>query len=144
MPRNVLQGDADELARKVEDASPATQRAVALAVCKWAVAQELPDDPVIQKGLAALEQADYGNAELLKLLEAHYEDLDDIYFKARDSGRDFFPLFVKARVASAVFYALNADPFTASTVSLYELCESLGTDVVETQANQAFASLAQK
>ncbi len=128
MPRNVLELDSNEMASQVESADDSTKRAISLAACKWAVDRELSDDPVVQSALARLEGGNYGDPRFLASLQDHVNKLDLIYFDARDAAQDFFPLFVKARVASAVLFALDADPFRAVTHCLYELCESLGTD----------------
>jgi hypothetical protein len=137
MPRNILRRYSADLAKWTESADDAAKRSVVFAVCTWAVARTLPNDPLVQSALGALEKSSSGDQALMDGLKEHVSDLDRAYFDTRDAGGDFFPLFVKARVANAVYHALDTDPLYAVTHSLYELCASLGTDLVETEVNRA-------
>jgi hypothetical protein len=136
MPVNVLEDYSSNLARQVESADNAAKRTISLAVCRWAVERALPDDPIVPSALAALERDDYGEVERMTALQDHVYDLDDAYFEAQNAGRDFFPLFVKARVANAVLFALDADPFRAATHALYEGCAAFGPDEVEAEVSR--------
>jgi hypothetical protein len=139
MPRNILETYSGELASRAESADNSTKRAIALAACRRAVDRELSDDSVVQSALARLESGRYGDPQFLASLQDHVDKLDLIYFAARDAAQDFFPLFVKARVANAVLFALDADPFIAVTHSLYELCASLGTKPVQAQVDRVLS-----
>jgi hypothetical protein len=139
MPRNILETYSGDLASRAESADDSTKRAVALAACKWAVDRELPDDSIVQSALARLESGNYGDPRFLAALQDHVDKLDLIYFEARDAAQDFFPLFVKARVANAVLFALDSDPFVAVIYSLYELCASLGTEAVQAEIDRVLS-----
>ena len=139
MPQNILETYSSDLAKRAESADDSTRRAISLGVCKWAVERTIPDDPIVQSALAALEEGTYGVRRLMANLQDHVDDLDHIYFEAQKAARDFFPLFVKARVANAVLFALDADPFRAATYSLYEVCASLGAKLVEAEVNASLA-----
>ena len=54
--------------RQFANASEATKRAVALAACKLAASRLIPDDPLVQSALRALEAGNYTDAELTKKL----------------------------------------------------------------------------
>jgi len=137
MPKNILERYSSDLATRVESANNATKRAVSLAVCKWAVESTIPDDATVRSALAALENSAYGEQSLMNTLQRHVDVLDVAYFEAQEAKRDFFPLFIKARVANAVLFALDADPFRAATYALYELCAALGTEQVQAEVNRS-------
>jgi hypothetical protein len=137
MTVNFLEDCSTQLASQVESADASTKRAISLAVCKWAVERTIPDDANVQSALVALEKGSYGERRLMAVLQDHVNDLDQVYFEAQEAKRDFRPLFVKARVANAVLFALDPDPFRAVTYSLYELCAALGTDLVKAEVDRA-------
>ena len=136
MPKNILERYSSDLATRVESANDATKRAVSLAVCKWAVESTIPDDATVRSALAALGNSACGEQGLMNALQRHVDDLDLAYFEAQKAKCDFFPLSVKARVANAVLFALDPDPFRAATHALYELCAALGTELVQGEVNR--------
>jgi hypothetical protein len=136
MPRNILEIYSARLATEVEVANESAKRAVALAVCKSAIESQIPDDPIVASAVRLLEGGAYGDHKLASTLQKHVGELDRAYFEAQQAKQDFLPLFAKARVANAVLFALNVDPFVAATHSLYEICAALGVEFVAAEVNR--------
>ena len=136
MPWSFLRDVSVQMENQVERADDATRRAIALNACKWAVDRLLPDDSIVRSALATLERGDYGDDRLLASLQDYVDQLDLVYFKAREARQDYKPLFARARVAGAVHEALGIDPFDAVTSSLYELCAAVGTDSVQAEIDR--------
>lgn len=131
------------------NASDAIKRTIALAVCRLAVTHLIPDDPLVESGLRALEAGRYGDRQLVKQLEEHAYDLDDVYFAAQEehwAGRadqeTYLKLQAKARAAEAVFCAFDSDSAAAMSNAIYEACSAVGVEPVEAEISRVVGQAA--
>ncbi len=123
-PNSLVSVDAD-LAARLDRASESELRAAALAACQFALARVPVTDSVIEEGLTALQQHRYGDQDGLRTrIEAVVTGYDEQQWALQDAGRGddpaYFDAFEKARAANTLYYALDTDPWLASTRAIYD------------------------
>jgi len=138
VPFSFLARCSPYLAREIDGANDSTRRAIVLAVCKWAVESTIPTDPIANSSLDALAAGAYGDRQAIANFQKHVDDLDQVYFRAKEARRDYQLLFAKARAANSVVCALDPEPFRAAVGSLYEVCAGLGSAPVEAEVRRVF------
>ena len=135
MLKSRLETVSPDLVNGIEKASDAQKRAICTAVATLAVRTTKLNDTAVDAGLRALESGRYGPGPVTVGLERVAEDLDNQYFKAYqqfEAGKcdkaAYQELFAKARAVSAVFFALEKDPFHAAAEATYEAISAIGID----------------
>lgn len=108
-------------------ASKMQQRKAAKLACKFALERTQIQEPIVRQGLEALELGRYGDSSILAKLQSLANHLDEIQWdlqeKMESGGTDlstYLAAFKRARAATALYFALNADALVAATESIYE------------------------
>jgi hypothetical protein len=128
---NRLETLAPELVRRLKEASPAKQRAAAIAASEFAVESlqlrnsAVDDARKTLRATGALSVTEQeGLAALASTLDNEYLSLQEADEQSRQAG-EALRKFSEARVVSAVLFASKADPFEASTEAIYEAVTAL-------------------
>jgi hypothetical protein len=116
-----------DLARKLEGASVAKQRAAALAACQFAISHAQVNHPLVKNALQRVRAASVLTPEEKAGLDGLAAQLDEEYLamqEAADKGRvstaDYMRLFGQARAVAALSFAGGEDAFHAATEAIYE------------------------
>ena len=148
MVKNSVELIDKELAACLERASSSQLRAAALAACKLALERTGLTDPIVEEGLKALTEGNYGDVLLRSKLGSLVDRLDREHWRLKElieQGRADEPpypsAFHQARAANAVYAALDSDAFEAAVDSIYEAYHATGdlvtlATVVETAITQ--------
>ena len=118
---------APELVQRLRQASPAKQRAAAIAASDFALEKGHLQHAVVDEARETLRTAGGMSAAQQAELEALMSKLDNEYFdlqEAAEEGRatieDYTRKFAQARAVSALLFASKGDPLEASTEAVYE------------------------
>lgn len=135
MQKNILEGVSRGLAAQVSKATDVQKREICLTICKIVIGKTDLKDPLFESALHSLQNEKYKDEDLILALGRYVEAYDDQYFEAQkvywadETKEDTYrALFRKARVANAILFAFNKDPFVAATHAVYEISAALGTD----------------
>ena len=108
-------------------------RPIALATSEWALEQSDLSSPTVDAALSALREGRIGTSPERDALSALVDELDEIAWDIQDATElgdatesSYGEAFARARAASAVLSALDADPFRAAADSLYETQAAVG------------------
>jgi len=108
-------------------------RSVALAACQFALERTGLRDPLINTGLEALTNHNYGDLLLRSKVEVLVESLDEVQWNLQDAMKegkanriDYEAAFQQARAAHTLYFALDSDAFLAAIDSLYEANAATG------------------
>jgi hypothetical protein len=113
-----------EPSRALAAASAEQRRRVATRAAEIAIAHHALEFP---EALAALRAGRFGDCELRAAVWVRVDAYDESYFDAEDAGDDATARreFAHARAASALYFALSANPDEAAANALYEARHSL-------------------
>lgn len=144
MRANCLVSIDEDLAAQLDHASAEQLRAAALAACQFALARIPVPEPAIREGLNALQQHRYGDQDGLRTrIEAVVRGYDEQQWALQDAGKGdalaYFDAFERARVANSIYYALDIDPWLASTRAIYD-AEAATSDLTDLK-NEVHAAL---
>lgn len=123
---------APELVKRLSQASPAKQRAAAIAASEFAIEKADVQHAAVDEARETLRTAGGMSAAQQAAVEALVSILDNEYFdlqEAADEGRatteDYLRKFAQARAVSALLFASKGDPFEASTEAIYEAAAAI-------------------
>lgn len=127
MTRARLDYVSSDLTRLLQNADAAQLRRVATAVASLAVDRTGLCDPRSQAAQATIEQGTLGEPrqrtevqQLAEELDLAAWDMQDRVDSGNASRSSYLHAFAVARAASALYFALNADPLTAAMEAMYE------------------------
>ncbi|MEX0677020.1 MAG: hypothetical protein WD063_08095 [Pirellulales bacterium] len=118
---------APELVQRLSQASPAKQRAAAIAASEFAIEKAHIQHAAVDEaceslrtagGISAAQQAEV--EALMSILDNEYFDLQEAAEEGRATTEDYLRKFAQARAVSALLFAAKDDPFEASTEAVYE------------------------
>jgi hypothetical protein len=121
------------LVQRLRQASPAKQRAAALAASEFAIEKANVYHAGIEEarkslrdggGLSVAQRAEL--EALLSKLDNEYFDLQCAAEEGRATAEDYLQKFAQARAVSALLFASNDAPFEASTEAIYEAGAAIG------------------
>ena len=110
-------------------------RAMAEVGCRLVVAKTQLDSPVVAAAVTAMLAGRFGPGPERAALAALVDRLDEEAYMLEEFVEDgtacedaFLEVFQRARAASALLWALHADPSTAADNGLYEAIAASGED----------------
>lgn len=118
--------DAD-LSARLEKASISQLRNAAKIAGRFALDRANLSHPILDRTLEAIELGNSGDSSLKLQLESFVNTLDEVQWDLQekldeDSAKlsTYQAAFRRARAANSVYFALNAEAFTAATEAIYE------------------------
>jgi hypothetical protein len=128
-----LDAIAPDLVPILASASPGRLRRIACRLAELVAARVGFDDQVIVNGLTAARRGEFGESPVRQAVREFAAALDERYWEMQDLADtdsirecDHLALFSRSRAASALDCALDADPHTAASETLYEAFAALG------------------
>jgi hypothetical protein len=116
-----------ELSAMLQHLSARQLRHITATVCNLALERTGVRDPVIAAAMEALKTGQDGGVSLRERLGFLVERLDQKQWDMQDAvdaehakNDAYIHAFAQARATHAVYFALDADPFTAATEAIYE------------------------
>ena len=124
---------APDVVEVLEQESSARLRAVAISVSEWIVGAVHLFDPRIDAAFVSLQLQRFGESPERAALQLLVNELDESAWNIRDevaagtaSEEDYLRAFARARPASAVWFAADADPLRSALESVYEAQAATG------------------
>jgi hypothetical protein len=128
-----LETIAPDLVEELTQAAPAGQRKVATAAAESAVERTQLAAAELDQAFAAVHAEDFGDSPARTGIQQLTDRLDQEQWAVQerlDEGQatpaEHLKAFSAARAASALYYALDADPTTAALEALYEANAATG------------------
>lgn len=122
-----LETIAPDLVEELSQTDAAGQRRVATAAAESAVERTQLTAAELDRALASIQAGNFGDSEAREGVQRLTDRLDEEQWAVQervDEGRattaEHLRAFSAARTASAVYFALDADPQTAALEALYE------------------------
>lgn len=127
MSENRLETIDSKLSKRLKQVPSRQLRIAALAVFEAALERIGLRDPTIDKGLEALRSERDYDPQLRKQVKSLVERLDEIQWNLQDmreegnaSESQYLAAFSQARIANALYFALDRDAYVAATETIYE------------------------
>ena len=118
---------APDLDQTITQATPATQRAIAITAAEYAIQHTQLTEPTVDAGLAAAQEGRFGETRERTDVYALAERLDEQQWAIQDrvdagqaTEEEHLAAFSAARAATALYYALDTDTPTAALETVYE------------------------
>lgn len=128
-----LDAIAPDLVPVLASASPDQLRRISSQLAQLVAARAGFDEAVIVTGLTVLRRGEFGESPARQAVREFADALDERYWEQQDLADteprqecDHLALFTRSRAASALDCALDADPHTAASETLYEAFAALG------------------
>jgi hypothetical protein len=119
---------SEQIVRDVARYDAARLRRVTASVVRLGLRGAPVEDPRLTAAIAAFEAGEWGDTPARRNLRGLVEELDEVAWDAQDAAErgeaddaDYDVAFARARVTSAVDFALDSDPLQAALESAYEV-----------------------
>jgi hypothetical protein len=115
-----------DLVKRLQRATNDELRAAAMNACRHAIAYVGLADQTVVDGLRSLEKAAYGDSSIRSALHSLANSLDEAAWEIEEAAKGYAELesalaaFSKARVASALEFALDDDALVGAMEAIYE------------------------